>query len=100
MSTSNGSTPTATVTDQMADAVSRGQSLLTEFATGVSELWSAALSGADDAARRSGAGSLPTAFPSADEIVDRAYDTGIAVLELQRSAAHQVLGAFTALRRP
>ncbi|MEJ2870324.1 hypothetical protein WCD74_21320 [Actinomycetospora sp. OC33-EN08] len=97
MSTSHPTT--STVTDQMTDALTRGQSMLTELATGVGELWSAALSGADDAARRSGAGSVP-ALPSATEIVDRAYDTGIAVLELQRSAAHQVIGSFAALRRP
>ncbi|WP_433800978.1 hypothetical protein [Actinomycetospora sp. CA-084318] len=99
MSTSNGTAPTGNVTDQVADAVARGQQLMTELASGVTELWSAALSGADDATRRAGSGTVVGSLPStAAEFVDRAYDTGIAVLEMQRSAAHQMLGAVSALR--
>lgn len=99
MSTSNGSAPSGTVTDQVADAVARGQQMMTELASGVTELWSAALSGADDATRRTGSGTVVGGLPStAAEFVDRAYDTGIAVLEMQRSAAHQVLGAMSSLR--
>jgi hypothetical protein len=103
MSTSNGTTPHASaVTDQMADAVARGQQLMTELTSGVTELFTAALSGADEATRRAGVGSangnLMAGLPSAGEFVDRAYDTGIAVLEMQRSAAHQMLGAVSALR--
>ncbi|WP_018331674.1 hypothetical protein [Actinomycetospora chiangmaiensis] len=98
MSTSNGTAPTGNVTDQVADAVARGQQMMTELTSGVTELWTAALSGADDATRRVGTGSLPGGLPSAGEFVDRAYDTGIALLEMQRSAAHQVLGAMSAFR--
>lgn len=102
MPTSNGTAPTGNaanaVTDQVADAVARSQQLMTELTSGVSDLWTAALSGADDATRRAGTGTLPLGFSSAGEFVDRAYDTGIAVLEMQRSAAHQLLGAMSALR--
>jgi hypothetical protein len=100
MSTSNGTAPAGNVTDQVTDAMARGQQMMTELTTGITELWSAALSGADDATRRAGVGSgtLPAGLPSAGEFIDRAYDTGIAVLEMQRSAAHQVLGAMSALR--
>ncbi|GAA4827164.1 hypothetical protein GCM10023201_12480 [Actinomycetospora corticicola] len=98
MSTSNGSAPTGNVTDQVADAVARGQQLMTELAGGVTELFSAALSGADDATRRAGTGTLPVGLSSAGEFVDRAYDTGIAVLEMQRSMAHQMLGAVSSMR--
>ncbi len=80
------------VTDQVADVVSRGQKAVTDAATGMAEMWGAALNGADDAARRA-SGSVP-AYPSAGEMVDRAVDTGIAVLEMQRSVAHQVLDAL------
>ena len=74
------------------DVMSRGQKAMTDAATGMSEMWGAALSGADEATRRS-SGSMPAA-PSAVEFVDRAVDTGIAVLEMQRSVAHQVLDAL------
>lgn len=89
-STSNGR-PHA-VADPFVDLLSRGQRAVTDAATGVAEMWGAALSGADDATRRA-SGSLP-AYPSAGEAVDRAVDTGIAVLEMQRSIAHQVLDAL------
>ncbi|MCD2193257.1 hypothetical protein LQ327_07640 [Actinomycetospora endophytica] len=81
-----------TVTDQVTDVMSRGQQAMTDAATGMAQLWGAALHGADDAARRT-SGSIP-AYPSAGEMVDRAVDTGIAVLEMQRSVAHQVLDAL------
>jgi hypothetical protein len=80
------------VTDQVMDVMSRGQKAMTDAATGMAEMWGAALSGADEATRRS-SGSMPAA-PSAVEFVDRAVDTGIAVLEMQRSVAHQVLDAL------
>ena len=80
------------VTDQVMDVMSRGQKAMTDAATGMAEMWGAALSGADDATRRA-SGSMPVQ-PSAGEFVDRAVDTGIAVLEMQRSVAHQVLDAL------
>lgn len=80
------------VTDPFVDLVSRGQRAMTDAATGMAEMWGAALSGADDATRRA-SGTLP-ATPSFGEAVDRAVDTGIAVLEMQRSVAHQVLDAL------
>jgi hypothetical protein len=78
--------------DQVVDVMSRGQQAVTDAATGMAEMWGAALNGADDAARRA-AGSVPGPA-SAGELVDRAVDTGIAVLEMQRSVAHQVLDAL------
>ena len=96
--TSNG---TGTVTDQFTDAMTRGQQAMNEAATGVAQLWSAAFQGAEGAntsVPQTGSfpqmGSFPVAMPSAVEMVDRAYDTGIAVLEMQRSMAHQVLDAL------
>ena len=93
-STSNGR---ANAGDGFVDMVSRGQKAVTDAATGMAEMWGAALSGADDAARRTSAsfpgGALP-GYPSPGEVVDRAVDTGIAVLEMQRSVAHQVLDAL------
>jgi len=86
-STSNGR-PNA-VTDGFTEMMSRSQKAVTDAASGMAEMWGAALSGADDAARRT-SGTLP-GVPSAGEFVDRAVDTGIAVLEMQRSVAHQVL---------
>jgi glycerate kinase len=88
--TSNGHA--RTVTDPFVDLVSRGQRAVTDAATGMAEMWGAALSGADDATRRA-SGPLPTTA-SLGEAVDRAVDTGIAVLEMQRSVAHQVLDAL------
>lgn len=79
-------------TDQVVDVMSRGQQAVTDAATGMAQMWGAALHGADDAARRA-SGSAP-AYPSVGEFVDRAVDTGIAVLEMQRSVAHQVLDAL------
>jgi hypothetical protein len=81
-----------TVTDGFAGMMSRSQKAVTDAASGMTEMWGAALNGADDAARRT-SGSLP-GYPSAGEFVDRAVDTGIAVLEMQRSVAHQVLDAL------
>ena len=90
--TSNG---TGTVTDQFTDAMARGQQAMSEAATGVAQLWSAAFQGAEGASTKvPQMGAFPVAVPSAGEMVDRAYDTGIAVLEMQRSVAHQVLDAF------
>jgi hypothetical protein len=88
--TSNGHA--RTVTDPFVDLVSRGQRAVTDAATGMAEMWGAALTGADEATRRA-SGSLP-ATPAFGEAVDRAVDTGIAVLEMQRSVAHQVLDAL------
>ncbi|HEY2221044.1 hypothetical protein [Actinomycetospora sp.] len=80
------------VTDQVMDVMSRGQKAMTDATTGMAQMWGAALKGADDAGRRTpGSGPVP---PSAGELVDRAVDTGIAVLEMQRSVAHQVLDAL------
>jgi hypothetical protein len=80
------------VTDGFADVLSRSQKAVTDAATGMAEMWGAALHGADDAVRRT-SGSLP-GYPTPGEVVDRAVDTGIAVLEMQRSVAHQVLDAL------
>jgi hypothetical protein len=89
-STSNGR-PNA-VTDGFMDMMSRSQKAASDAATGMADVWGAARSGADEAARRT-SGTLP-GVPSAGEFVDRAVDTGIAVLEMQRSVAHQVLDAL------
>jgi hypothetical protein len=80
------------VADPFVDLVSRGQRAVTDAATGMAEMWGAALTGADEATRRT-SGSLPT-VPALGEAVDRAVDSGIAVLEMQRSIAHQVLDAL------
>lgn len=87
--TSNGRPHAA---DPFVDLVSRGQRAVTDAATGMAEMWGAALTGADEATRRT-SGSFP-GQPSLGEAVDRAVDTGIAVLEMQRSVAHQVLDAL------
>ncbi len=89
-STSNGRANTAG--DPFSDLMGRGQKAVTDAASGMAEMWGAALTGADEAARRT-SGSLP-GYPSPGEVVDRAVDTGIAVLEMQRSVAHQVLDAL------
>ena len=78
--------------DQVADVMSRGQQAMTDAAPGMAQMWGAALRGADDAAR--GASGPVPGYPSAGELVDHAVDTGIAVLEMQRSVAHQVLDAL------
>jgi hypothetical protein len=80
------------VTNGFADMMSRSQKAVTDAATGMAEMWGAALHGADDAAHRT-SGTLP-GVPAPGEVVDRAVDTGIAVLEMQRSVAHQVLDAL------
>ena len=91
--TSNG---TGTMTDQFTEAMARGQQAMSEATTGVAQLWSAAFQGADGGASTAvpQPGAFPVAMPSVGEMVDRAYDTGIAVLEMQRSVTHQVLDAL------
>lgn len=86
---------TGTMTDQFTDAMARGQQAMSEATTGVAQLWSAAFQGADGASTSvPQPGAYPVAMPSVGEMVDRAYDTGIAVLEMQRSVTHQVLDAL------
>jgi hypothetical protein len=89
-SASNGQTTPAT--DQVLDVLSRGQQTMTDAATGMARIWGAALSGADEATRH-GAGPLPLTA-SLGDLVDQAGDTGVAVLEMQRSFAHQMLDAM------
>ncbi|MFC5062773.1 hypothetical protein [Actinomycetospora atypica] len=89
---SNG---TGTMTDQFTDAMARGQQAMSEAATGAAKLWSAAFQGAEGASTSvPQSGAFPIAMPSVGEMIDRSYDTGIAVLEMQRSVAHQVLDAL------
>lgn len=80
------------VTDQVIDVLSRGQNAMNDAAAGMAQLWGAVLPGAGEAARP-GSGT-PVGPAAAGEMVDRVVDTGIAVLEMQRSVAHQVLDAL------
>lgn len=109
-------TPTADPTiesarEQALDMITQVQEAGLRLAGAVAESWTSVLRGvpglvpgaADAPAGATGAG-LPTAagLPrSAAEAVDRFYDTGVQVLEAQRSAVHHVLGATApALLRP
>lgn len=87
----HGQGSASAVTDQLMDVLSRGQQTMTDAASGWAELWGSALSAADEGSRRPAGGSFAGSLPSPVEVVDRFYDTGVAVLEMQRSFAHQVL---------
>jgi hypothetical protein len=106
-------TPTADPTiesarEQALDMITQVQEAGLRLAGAVAESWTSVLRGvpglvpggadAPAGATATTAGALPR---SAAEAVDRFYDTGVQVLEAQRSAVHHVLGATApALLRP
>jgi hypothetical protein len=105
-------TPTAdptleTARDQALDMITQVQEAGLRLAGAVVESWTSVLRGvpglvsgvdAPATATAATAGGLPR---TAAEAVDRFYDTGVQVLEAQRSAVHHVLGATApALMRP
>ena len=93
-------TPTADqARDQAFDVIAEVQEAGLRFAGSVAESWATVLRGVpgltgvlggDDARGGDLASRLPQ---TAGEAVDRFYDTGVQILEAQRSAAHHVLDA-------
>ena len=108
-------TPTA---DEALDVIAQAQEAGIRFAGSVAESWAAVLRGVPGLGSVLGAdtsgngfgnsfgnsfgGALGTAgVPhTAVEAVDRFYDTGVQLLEAQRSAAHHMLGAMAPALRP
>jgi hypothetical protein len=108
--------------DQALDVIAQAQEAGIRFAGSVAESWAAVLRGipgvgsvlgADTSGSSFGNGfgnSLGNSFGgalgtagvphTAVEAVDRFYDTGVQLLEAQRSAAHHVLGAMGPALRP
>ena len=79
------STPNAEqVRAQAFDLVGQGQDATMKLMGALSENWAALA--------RGGAASAPGAMVPGD-LVDRVYDTGVQMLEMQRAMAHGVLGA-------
>jgi hypothetical protein len=102
-------TPTADeAREQALDMITQVQEAGLRLAGAVAESWTSVLRGVPGlvpgAETPAGATAASTAagLPrSAAEAVDRFYDTGVQVLEAQRSAVHHVLGATApALLRP
>ena len=74
---------------QAADAMKQGQDAATAMASTLSENWSNALRA------MSGQGvSGVEGMPNPGEMIDRMYDAGVQVLEVQRAFAHSLLGAM------
>lgn len=108
-------TPTADeARDQALDVIAQAQEAGIRLAGSVAESWAAMLRGVPGLGSVLGAdtsgssfgdsfgGALGTAgVPhTAVEAVDRFYDTGVQLLEAQRSAAHHMLGAMGPALRP
>jgi hypothetical protein len=112
-------TPTADeARDQALDVIAQAQEAGIRFAGSVAESWASVLRGIPGLGSVLGAdtpgGSLGNSFGhpfggglgtagvphTAVEAVDRFYDTGVQLLEAQRSAAHHVLGAMGPALRP
>jgi len=112
-------TPTADeARDQALDVIAQAQEAGIRFAGSVAESWTAVLRGIPGVGSVLGADTSGTPFGNsfgnsfgsalgsagvphtAVEAVDRFYDTGVQLLEAQRSAAHQVLGAMGPALRP
>ena len=88
--------------DQALDVIAQAQEAGLRFAGTVAESWAAVLRGVPGVGTSLGADTFSHAgVPhTAVEAVDRFYDTGVQILEAQRSAAHQVLGAVAPALRP
>jgi hypothetical protein len=102
-------TPTADeARDQALDVIAQAQEAGLRFAGSVAESWAAVLRGVPGVGSVLGADTSGQPFGNsfgsalgatgaphtAVEAVDRFYDTGVQLLEAQRSAAHHVLGAM------
>ena len=87
-------TPTTDeVRDRAFAMMTQAQEAGIKAATSVAENWVALLTGTG--ADQAGHGIVPTLPSDPAELVDRFYDTGVQVLEAQRSMAHSLLGAVT-----
>jgi hypothetical protein len=97
--------------DQALDVIAQAQEAGLRFAGTVAESWTAVLRGVPGVGSALGGGGDAfshalgnlghTGVPqSAAEAVDRFYDTGVQLLEAQRSAAHHVLGAVAPALQP
>jgi hypothetical protein len=108
-------TPTADeARDQALDVIAQAQEAGIRFAGSVAESWAAVLRGIPGVGSVLGADTPGSSFGNsfgpgsgtagvphtAVEAVDRFYDTGVQLLEAQRSAAHHVLGAMGPALRP
>jgi hypothetical protein len=101
-------TPTADeAREQALDMITQAQEAGLRLAGAVAESWTSVLRGVPglvpggDGAAGATAATAAGLPRSAAEAVDRFYDTGVQVLEAQRSAVHHVLGATApALLRP
>lgn len=95
--------------EQALDMITQVQEAGLRLAEAVAESWTSVLRGvpglvpgADTPAGATATATTAAGLPrSAAEAVDRFYDTGVQVLEAQRSAVHHMLGATApALLRP
>ncbi|PVZ09625.1 hypothetical protein [Actinomycetospora cinnamomea] len=102
-------TPTADETrDQALDMITQVQEAGLRLAGSVAESWATVLRslpglapGVADGPATAATAANATALPrTAAEAVDRFYDTGVQVLEAQRSAVHHALGAVAPALRP
>jgi len=92
--------------DQALDMITQVQEAGLRLAGSVAESWATVLRSVPNvvpgvAGATAGADGPASALPrTAIEAVDRFYDTGVQVLEAQRSAIHHVLGAVAPTLRP
>jgi hypothetical protein len=96
--------------DQALDVIAQAQEAGLRFAGTVAESWTAVLRGVPGIGTALGGDTFGNALGnlgghtgvphSAVEAVDRFYDTGVQLLEAQRSAAHHVLGAVAPALQP
>ncbi|MEJ2886705.1 hypothetical protein [Actinomycetospora aeridis] len=91
-------TPTADPTleqvrERAVDMFAQVQEAGLRFAGSVAETWTAALQNVPGVGAVTGRGAPAGLLSSPGEAVDRFYDTGVQLLEAQRSVAHQVLDA-------
>lgn len=112
-------TPTADeARDQALDVIAQAQEAGLRFAGSVAESWAAVLRGIPGVGSVLGVDTSGSSFGNsfgdsfggalgatgvphtAVDAVDRFYDTGVQLLEAQRSAAHHMLGAMGPALRP
>jgi hypothetical protein len=91
-------TPTADanldqVRERAVDMITQVQEAGLRFAGSVAETWSSALQNVPGVGSVSGQGAAAGLPRTPSEAVDRFYDTGVQILEAQRSVVHQVLDA-------
>jgi len=78
-------TSTDEMQDQAIDFVKHGQDVTLRFVASISEAWAHAL--------RAAVPGRSDALPAPDELIDKSFDFGVQVLDLQRAFAHRLVRA-------